>query len=274
MPEHQLPLTHRTVLVACSEAKSEALSTGLKSLGAEVLIFPVISIRGIADTRALDAALDDLGEYSWIIFTSTYGVHYFLTRMEERNIARDRCRRVQVCAVGPATAAALKAAGVSVSLVPREFVAEGILSAFEERCGGLRRLAGLRILLPRAKEARDLLPRALETVGARVDVAPCYENTLPDIDADRARSVLTCTPDLLVFTSSSTVNNFVALLGGESGRKMLSHATVAALGPIAARTLASFGKQAEILPRENTIPFLLDAIRLYYLTPNLVTPDS
>jgi uroporphyrinogen III methyltransferase/synthase len=169
--------------------------------------------------------------------------------------------------VGPATAAALETAGVSVSLVPREFVAEGILSALEERCGGLRGLAGLRILLPRAKEARDLLPRALEAAGARVDVAPCYENTLPEIDAKQVQSVLACTPDLLVFTSSSTINNFVALLGSESGRKMLSDATVAALGPITARTLASLGKQAEILPRENTIPSLLDGIRLYYQTP-------
>jgi uroporphyrinogen III methyltransferase/synthase len=267
MSQLQLPLTHRTALVACSETKSEALAAGLKALGAKVIIFPVISIRGIADKRALDAALDDLSAYSWIIFTSTYGVHYFLTRMEERNIPRNRCRHPQVCAVGPATAAALETAGVSVSLVPREYVAEGILSALEERCGGLRGLAGLRILLPRAKEARNLLPRSLEAAGARVDVAPCYENTLPEIDAEQVQSVLACTPDLLVFTSSSTLNNFVALLGSESGRKMLSDATVAALGPITARTLASLGKQAEIVPRENTIPSLLDAIRLYYQTP-------
>jgi uroporphyrinogen III methyltransferase/synthase len=266
MSRHQLPLTRKIALVACSEAKSEALSTGLRSLGAEVTIFPVISIKGIVDARALDAALDNLGDYSWIIFTSTYGVHYFLTRMEERRIAKERIRKVQVCAVGPATAAALEAAGVSVSLVPKEFVAEGILAVFEERYEDLRAMAGLRILLPRAKEARDLLPRALEAVGARVDVAPCYENTLPEIDADRVRSVLACTPDLLVFTSSSTVNNFVTLLGRENGRRMLSDATVAALGPITARTLAAFGKQAEILPRENTIPSLLVAIRLYYQT--------
>lgn len=261
-----MPLTHRTALVACSEAKSGALSAGLRSLGAEVLIFPVISTKGIADKRVLDAALDGLNQYSWIIFTSTYGVRYFLARMEERNIARDRCRSIQVCAVGPATAAALESAGVGVSLVPRDFVAEGILSALEERYGGLHRLAGLRILLPRAKEARGLLPRALAAVGALVDVVPCYENTLPELDADWMRSVLARTPDLLVFTSSSAVNNFIALLGGDDGRKMLSRATVAALGPITARALASFGKQAEILPRENTIPSLLDAIRLHYLT--------
>lgn len=258
------PLARKTALLACSELKAAPLAAGLKELGAEVCIFPVIQIQAIVDRTKLDAALDELGGYSWIIFTSTYGVRYFVNRMDERGITRDWCGKVKICAVGPATAAALRSAGFSVSLVPDEFAAEGILAALAAKHGGMNGLAGMRIMLPRAQEARDLLPRALKEAGVRVDIVPCYQNVLPDLDRDQAQSVLRHRPDLMVFTSSSTVNNFVALLGDEDGRKLLADATVAVLGPITARTLASFGKRADILPQENTIPSLLNEIRSYY----------
>ena len=99
------------------------------------MIFPVISIRMIADTSALDASLDQLDEYAWIIFTSGYGVRFFLNRMEDRGIAVERCNRRQVCAVGPATAAELQRRGVRVSLIPGEFVAEGVLAALQRKSG-------------------------------------------------------------------------------------------------------------------------------------------
>ncbi|MBZ5498285.1 MAG: uroporphyrinogen-III synthase [Acidobacteriia bacterium] len=254
-------------MLACSEMKAGALVAGLEALGAEVLVFPVIRIRAVTDHSIMDAALDELAEYSWIIFTSAYGVRFFLNRMQERGIAKDRCRRLRICAVGPATADALERSGIRVSLVPGEFAAEGILAALAEKHGGMNGLAGLRILLPRAREARDLLPRALQAAGARVDVVPCYENTLPELDRDCVQSVLRHPPHLLVFTSSSTVNNFVTLLGNIHGVKMLADATVAVLGPVTARTVAAFGKQAEIVPCENTIPSLLESIRLYYQAP-------
>lgn len=264
MPHDLKPLARTAVLIACSELKSESLAAGLRALGAEVLVLPVISIRGTADKRALDAALDELNEYAWIIFTSAYGVRFFLNRIEERSIPRDRCKGLQICAVGPATAAALEASGIAVALVPKEYVAEGILAALAEKHGGLQGLAGSRVLMPRAREARDLLPRSLEAAGARVDVVACYENSLPQIDRKTLQSVVTHPPQLLVFTSSSAVYNFISLLGSEDAGRVLGRAAAAALGPITAGALASFGKEAEIVPRENTIASLLDAIRLYY----------
>jgi len=178
----------------------------------------------------------------------------------------ERCNGRQVCAVGPATAAVLENHGVRVSLVPGNFVAEGILAALQDRQEGLSGLRGLRILLPRARHARDLLPDALERVGARVDMVACYENILPEIDRDQVQSVLRRPPDLLVFTSSSTVNNFITILGCEGAREVLMQSTVAALGPFTARTLAAYGKEAEIKPGKNTIPSLLDAIGRYFQT--------
>ncbi len=257
-------LTGKKAVVACSEMKSEALASGLKELGAEVTILPVILMREIGDMTALDAALNVLPEYSWIIFTSAYGVRFFLRRLATLNLHLDLVHGPQICAVGPATASLLEASGVRVTLVPREFLAEGILDALAERHGGLHNLAGRRILLPRARESRELLPRVLEAAGVRVDAIPCYENVLPDIEPSLIQAVIRNPPDLLVFTSSSTVRNFLALLGEDEGTKILAAARVATLGPVTAGELDQRGKRAEIVPDENTIPSLLAAIQNFY----------
>jgi uroporphyrinogen III methyltransferase / synthase len=273
MSEHPAPLANISVLLACSELKAKTLAAGLEALGAAVHAFPIIQIRGIADKSRLDATLDNLGGYSWIIFTSAYAVRFFHDRMTERGLSSGQWHNLQICAIGPATAAAVESAGLDVTLVPRDFAAEGILAALAERHGGRRNLAGLRFLLPRAREARELLPHALEQAGASVDVVPCYENILPDLDEDCVPALLHRRPDLLVFTSSSTVDNFVSLLGKERAASMWTDATVAVLGPITARTLTSYGKHAEIVPHESTIVSLLEAIRRYYSDSGLPAPD-
>jgi uroporphyrinogen III methyltransferase / synthase len=258
-------LAPKTALIACSELKAPSLAAGLRALGTDVIFCPVIQLREIADTGALDSALDHLNDYSWIIFTSAYGAGIFNKRAHARGLLPAAYREVALCAVGPATAEILENAGWRVTLIPKEFVAEGILSALGQRCGGLQSLAGLRILLPRAREARDILPRTLEGAGALVDVVPCYEMVLPDLERALAQSIVDHPPELLVFTSSKTVTNFVALLG-QTAKDLLSEATVAVLGPITARTVSGFGKTADIIPVENSIPSLLDAIRAYYAT--------
>ncbi len=264
MSQANLPLACKTVMIACSEMKTLNITSGLESLGAKVIGFPVIEIKELSDKRALDAALDRLAGYAWVIFTSIYGVRFFLDRMKARDLSISPLNRLKICAVGPATAAALEASGVHVTLVPHEHTTEGILSALAEVHGGLDPLRGLRVLLPRAKEARDLIPRKLEEAGALPDDIPCYENTLPRVNPDRLQSLLDQPPDLLVFTSSSTVSNFITLLGSGHADKLLSSARVAVLGPVTAGTLASHGRRADIIPVESTIPSLLSAISLYY----------
>ncbi len=264
MPETHSPLAGKTAVLACSELKSETLTAGLEALGARVITFPVISIRALADTSALDAALDNLGAYTWVVFTSGYGVQFFLRRLREKGTPEGLSGLPLICAIGPSTAAMLEAAGLVVSLVPEEFVAEGVIHALSQQGGRLSSLSGMRILMPRAREARDVLPHALKTAGALVDVVPCYENALPQVEPDRLRALLAQSPDLLVFTSSSAVRNFVTLTGGEPGKKLLADKATAALGPITARTLASYGKEADIVPQENTIVSLIKAIARHY----------
>lgn len=261
-PSASLPLINRRVLVACSPQKLEALVAGLTSMGAEVQPLQVIQISEISDRKAVNAALAQLETYSWIVFTSSYGVLFFSRYLHELGAVRSRPR---VCAVGPVTAATARQCGFEVSLVPEDFVAEGILHALALQQGGIHGLAGMRILLPRAKEARDVLPRELSAAGAIADIVPCYETVPGEIDDKALRQIRERRTDLLVFTSSSVVRNFVTLLSqNDEGRTILNSATVAALGPVTAQTVESFGKKCDIVPVENTIPSLLQAIRKYY----------
>jgi uroporphyrinogen III methyltransferase / synthase len=266
-PTSDTPLLQgKTVIVAGSLNKAQKLVSGLEKLGARVLPLHVIAIREVSDKRALDAALRDLGAYTWIIFTSSYGVQFFAQRMKELEITMDSKGDALICAVGPATAAALEERGFKVDMIPQEFVAEGILKGLTERHGGLSRLAGRRILIPRAKEARDILPSRLSAAGARVDIAYCYETTVGQIDDATLAGIKSRKPDLLVFTSSSTINNFAAIVGDEPARDMMKQVAVAVIGPITEATAKSFGKDPEIVPEENTVDSLLDAIRGYFET--------
>ncbi len=260
----QKPLRDKKVFVACSPKKSDDLVTGLESMGGNVLPLQVIAVQEIADKRPIHRALASLAEYTWIIFTSSYGVTFFFQHFNKYWCGRKHEMMPKICAVGPATAKTIKKYGFAAELIPQQYVAEGILQALKKYHGGLHNLAGHRIMIPRAKEARDILPRMLTSAGARVDVIFCYQTTVAKLDADFVRQIRDEVPDLLVFTSSSTIRNLITILGHKDGMKMLRGATVATLGPITARTAEAFGKHAEIIPRENTLPSLIKAIRDYY----------
>jgi uroporphyrinogen III methyltransferase/synthase len=158
----------------------------------------------------------------------------------------------------------MKEHGFDATLIPEEYVAEGVIQALDRRCGGIQELAGHRILLPRALEARDVLPNALIDAGALVDVVPCYQTQKNELEESMIKQLHAMTPDLIVFTSSSAVKNLLAILGQEYGKKLFSSSTVAVIGPIVAKTVESFGKTVEIVPNENTVISLLDKIREYF----------
>jgi uroporphyrinogen III methyltransferase/synthase len=264
MKPAQKPLQDLTILVACSAKKIDELASGLSAMGGAVLAFPVIEAIGIKDTHLLDSALESLGEYDWILFTSAYGVRFFMQRLKMRALIIPDRSMPKLCAIGPATAAELKEFGYEASLIPERFLAEGVLDALAEYHGGIQNLAGRRLLLPRALKARELLPTALTEAGARVDVAPCYQTVQGQIDANVLAQLRKKDPDLMIFTSSSTIRNFFETLGLETGKKLLTHSTVAVLGPITGQTAESYGKRPEIAPKESTLTSLMEAIRLYY----------
>jgi uroporphyrinogen III methyltransferase/synthase len=201
-----------------------------------------------------------LGTYSWIIFTSANGVVFFWERLREKRRLHRVPRSLKVCAIGPATANQLEERGVSVHLVPKEFIAESIVEAFEKI--GIK---GKRILLARAKRARDVLPRGLKKLGAEVDVVEVYRTVKPrGVSKKLTALLLNRKVDVIAFTSSSTVNHFTELLKKSDLKKILRGVVIACIGPVTADTARSRGMKVLIQPREYTIPGLGQAIARYF----------
>ncbi len=168
----RLPLFGKRIVVTRARAQAGALSTRLEALGARIIEIPAIEIRPAADYGPLDRAIADLASYDYLIFTSANGVRHFVERLD-RSAADFRVLRARICAIGPATRAAVEALHLKVDLMGKEYVAEGLLEAFTGH-----ELAGKRVLLPRAAVARDLVPVELTRRGARVDVVEAYRTAI------------------------------------------------------------------------------------------------
>jgi len=231
------------------------LVRALEERGAEVVPAPAIRIVPLADLSALRAALGRLGDYDWLVFTSQNTVRIVCDRLAEWGLAPPDLARVPVAAIGPATAAALARRGIAPALVPPQFVAEAVVAALAAR-GELR---GRRVLLPRAREARDALPAGLRARGAAVDVIPVYE-TVPETDAaqDLAAELLAGRIDAVTFTSSSTVRRFVELVGREAATS--GRFAAAAIGPVTAATARELGIAVAVEAREYTAAGLVEAL--------------
>jgi uroporphyrinogen III methyltransferase / synthase len=258
------PLANRTILLACSAKKMAELAAGIEAMGGNALLFPVIEVQDVEDKQSLDNALASLNEYAWIIFSSAYGVKFFVQRLKRLGIRMAGENMPKICAIGPATAKEIHESGYDVELVPEKFVADGVLEALTKYHGSLEALAGRRVLIPRAKEAREVIPEALAAAGILVDAVPCYQTVRAEPVQASIEQLKNQHPDMIVFTSSSTIKSFVEILGKREGIKALMESTVAVLGPITADTAESYGKSPDVLPRENTIASLLEAIHEYY----------
>jgi uroporphyrinogen III methyltransferase/synthase len=257
-------LTNQTILVACSEKLIAELRNGLESMGGTVLHFPVLQTKEIEDKQPLDKAILSLKDYDWVIFTSAYGVQFFIKRLNELGAFTDFGDFPKICAIGPATADALAEAGLRTTLIAEKYLAEGVLAALERFYGGIHKLSNLRILIPRAREAREFLPEALTSAGSQVDVAPCYQMVLPQINPAELNRLSNKRPDLIVFTSASTIRNMVEILGTDGFHILLRDAKVAVLGPVTAKEAETQGKCADIIPNEGTVASLLEAICEYF----------
>ncbi len=248
------PLLGKTVVVTRAREQAGESAALLQDLGAEVIQFPTIEIHPLADYSGVDAAVDRLGDYDWVIFTSVNGVRLFWERLKAKGKDARALGGRLVAAIGPATAEALRAKGVEADLIPEKYVAEGVVEGLTARCG--KALAGMRLLLPRAAKARDVLPEALGKAGAVVDVLPVYE-TVPC--AERRDEVLKRLQageiDCITFGSSSTVENLLGLIPAEELRQY-PNLRLACIGPITAKTLREAGLTCHIQPKEYTIPAL------------------
>jgi uroporphyrinogen-III synthase len=269
-------LTGIRVLVGRARHQAGALSSELRKRGAEVIEIPFIEIRKPRSFGPLDAALKNLASYDWLILTSVNGVEAMWERMPKSREGQDfsaekLSRSLRIAAIGPATKKAIEQRGWKVNIVPKQYVAESVVSSLKKK------VKGKRILLVRAKVARDVIPRELRKSGAHVDVVEAYETVVPQASRARLRAILKKSskrPHVVTFTSSSTVRNFVELLGSRSvastglasrGRGRPRHTgldgiQMASIGPDTSSTLREYGLAVDIVAREFTIPGLVAAI--------------
>jgi uroporphyrinogen III methyltransferase/synthase len=251
------PLFGRRIVVTRARAQAGELSGLLEGLGAEVREFPTIEVRPPDDYGPLDGAIRGLDSVDWLVLTSMNGVDAFLQRLRHHGLdLRAIPRGTRVAAIGPATAGALEEVGLRVDVVPEEFRAEALIGAIKDGS-----LAGKRVLIPRAKIAREVLPEKLREAGAEVLVPPAYE-TVPSSEGREAlaRDLEAGSIDCVTFTASSTVTNFVAAFGAEEAVRLLSRARVACIGPITASTARENGLEVHAEADEYTIPGLVSAV--------------
>jgi uroporphyrinogen III methyltransferase / synthase len=251
------PLFGRRVVVTRARAQAGELSVELERLGAEVFEFPTIEVRQPDDFGPLDAAIRDLDSFDWLVFTSVNGVEAFVERLERHELdLRAVPRDAKVAAIGPATAERVREAGLRVDVVPREFRAEALIG---ELSGDS--LAGKKVLIPRARVAREILPEKLREAGAEVVVPPAYESVPSSEGRDElARRLEAGEVDCVTFTASSTVENFVGAFGEGEARRLLAGTRVACIGPITADTARGRGIRVDVEAREYTIPGLVEAV--------------
>ncbi|MFZ0296966.1 MAG: uroporphyrinogen-III synthase [Candidatus Sulfotelmatobacter sp.] len=249
------PLSGVRVLVGRARHQASALSSELRKLGATVIEIPFIEIRRPRSFKALDSALGNPHAYDWLILTSVNGVEAMWERLAKLRLPKIGLTHLNIAAIGPATKKAIEEHGIKVDVVPREYVAESVVRSLR------RRVKGKRVLLVRAKVARDVIPRELRKAGAHVDVVEAYETVVPKSSRPRLRSVLENPrrhPRVITFTSSSTVRNFVALLGPQN--RKLDGIRLASIGPVTSSTLRELGLRVDIEARKFTIPGLVEAI--------------
>jgi uroporphyrinogen-III synthase len=250
------PLTGLRVLVGRARHQAGALSSALGDLGAQVIEIPFIEIRKPKSYKPLDSALKNLRHYDWLILTSANGVEPLWDRLRKLRLTTKNLRHLQIAVIGPGTKKAIEKRGVKVDVVPEEYVAESVVKTLRKQ------IAGKRVLLARAKVARDVIPRELRKLGAIVDVVEAYETVVPQSSRTRLRAIFKDPrrrPHVVTFTSSSTVRNFVALLGD---KRRLGDARLASIGPVTSSTLRELGLPVHIEAKEYTIPGLIQAIVL------------
>jgi uroporphyrinogen III methyltransferase/synthase len=254
------PLFGKTIVVTRSRTQASELTDRLADLGAEVLEFPTIKIVDPESWAPLDDAIRNLDVYHWLVFTSVNGVDKFFERLREGRRDARALSKARIAAIGPATAARCADHGITPDYVPSEYRAEGVLEGFCERGVG----EGVRVLIPRALEAREVLPDTLRDRGAIVDVVTAYRTVLGAGETSVLERLSEGTIDVVTFTSSSTVKNFVQLAEGMDVAACMKDVLVASIGPITSETAEGLGLKVGVEAKEFTIPGLVQAVCDHY----------
>ena len=256
------PLAGKRVVITRARAQAASLARRIEELGGIVVEFPTIEIRPPESFAAFDDAIRNIETYAWLIFTSVNGVQPFFARLGIHGKSTASIAGIKVGAIGPETAKRLEEFGIHACLIPERYRAEGILDAVAPQT-----MRGKKVLIPRAAEAREILPQTLRGWGASVDVVVAYRTVLPEIDvAPLAKLLSERRIDVVSFTSSSTVRNFARLFGDKKLSEILAGSAIACIGPITAHTAELLGGRADIVAEEYTIPGMMGAIVEYFET--------
>lgn len=256
------PLFGRRILVTRAREQASGFMERLSQLGADCVEFPTIEVVPPESWAALDRAIGRLQGYHWLLFTSANGVKYFLKRLKALGMDVRELKGLKIGAIGPKTAEAWEEIGIRPDLMPDEYRAEAVVESFRNLGAD-----GLRILLPRAAKAREVLPEELKKLGAAIDVVPAYRTIKPDHDRGRVRELLEKgNVDMVTFTSSSTVSNFLEMFKADRSilNNWMKRVVVACIGPVTANTARKAGLDVHVIPREYTIEALTESIVRYF----------
>ena len=255
-------LSGKRIVVTRAHKQASELARRLSQLGAEVIEFPTIAIEPPREYAPMDRAIEQLHRYEWLFFTSVNGVDFFFNRLRQLGKSSHTLEHLKVVAIGPQTAGRLEREGVHACFVPAKYQAEGILEGLKPS-----QIHGCRILIPRAAKARQVLPETLREWGAAVDVVDAYQTVLPQNPKPSLNELFEQNRiDMILFTSSSTVVNFIQVLEAHDLQRRLEGVIVGCIGPITAQTAIDKGLSVRIISTEFTIAGLVDAIVTHYVS--------
>jgi uroporphyrinogen-III synthase len=282
-----LPLVGRRVLVTRALQQAGKLSAGLRALGADPVEVPVLEIRPPASIEPLDKALRQFASYDWLILTSANAVRALVERAKSLEISLSHLvlpnaeqsplprlfsgaghpkelapPQVAVGVVGEITAAEARKVGLQITFVPESYVAESLVAGLIEKVGDS--LAGQRILLARAAVARDVIPEALRTAGAVVDVVDAYRNVMPDAAPEMLRRALAQGLDAATFTSSSSATHLAEAARVAGVDWPFAAVPAVSIGPITSQTLRDLGWEPAIEAKNFDIAGLIAAVQALF----------
>lgn len=258
------PLFGKRMVITRARAQASDLVSQLNHLGVHCIEIPTIQIMPPEDITPLKAAIQNIKHYQWVVFTSVNGVKFFFDTLFNMKKDVRILGRLKFACIGPVTKDRLSDHGIISDILPDTYRAESVAEAFSDQD-----LHNKKVLLPRARVARTILPEELKKMGASVDEVAAYETGLCEDGKDELIHLLENNEiDAVTFTSSSTVSNFVSLLGAKDKNRLLKNVVKASIGPITSATARSLGIEPDVEAAEFTITGLVNALLNYYKGEN------
>lgn len=253
------PLFGQKILLTRSSHQSSNLMKLLEEKGAEVISVPMIEISPLKDLSHLDNSINQLDQYSWLFFTSQNSVEIFWQRLNYLGFDNRALSHLKIGVVGQATAQKIKEKGAWVDLYPKTYHAKALANLCRDK-----KISGKKVLFPRAMKGRDDLVEMLKSLDCEVDLVAVYQNLKPNITEKRLGDLLNNhSPDWIIFTSSSTVNHFIEIIG-KNNLEFLKKIKLACFGPITKQSLISHQLEPALVPDKSTIEDLVESLITYH----------